>query len=137
MYFKSDSSLNIVFDGTCSIDPDLSPQTNGPTQQGLSYTFECWRPCEPTPVHNASDPLWEFVPWSWPANPYNTSSSSDASGCPVNDSSYESTEGCFRPLGLHISGPLTTYYLSNWTTGSYPLEHTAANTINKVCHQCF
>lgn len=135
MYFKSDSELNLVIDGSCSIDPDLSPQSHGPTQQGLSYTYECWRSCEPTPVHNESDPLWGFVPWSWPDNPYSYANASNTIGCKWNDSFYESDTGCFRPLGFHISGPLTTYYLSNWTTGSYPLGYTSTNTINKVC-QC-
>ena len=128
MSFKADSNLTLVLDGSCSTDPDLSPQTNGPAQQGLSYSFECWRPCETTPFHNASDPFWGFVPWSSPANPYPYTSS-----CFVNDSSYESNKGCFRPLGFHIAGPLTTYYLSDWKNGHYPLNYTSSATINRVC----
>lgn len=133
MFFKSDSALNLVLDGSCSTDPDLSPQTYGPAEQGLSYTFECYRECEPSPVHNASDSLWGFVPWSFPDNPYNKSGLFNASGCPSTNSSYQSNKGCFRPLDFHISGPLTTYHLSNWTKTNYPLGYTDSNTINRVC----
>ena len=128
MTLKADSSFNLVLDGSCSTDPDLSPQTTGPAQQGLSYSFECYRPCESTPYHNKSDPLWGFVSWGSPANP-NTYTTS----CFANGTNYESNTGCFRPLDLHIAGPLNTYYLSDWTNGTYPLNYTSINTINQVC----
>ncbi len=125
MTVKADPGLTLTFDASCSTDPDLSPEEFGPSEQGLSYTFECYRPCESQPVHNASDPLWSFVDWDNKTNPYCTS-------CVENGTSLE---GCFVPYNFHVAGPLSFYNQSEWESSeTYPLSvDSSVDNINKVC----
>ena len=124
MALVQDALTSLVLDASCSADPDLSPQIYGPAQQGLSYTFECYRPCESAPVHNTSDPLWGFVNWTDPSIHYTTT-------CTENGTS---NTGCFVPFNFHISGPLTTYSISDWTGAApYPISYNPAlDDINTV-----
>ena len=127
MALAADALTSLVLDASCSTDPDLSPQQYGPAAQGLSYTFECYRPCESAPVHNTSDPMWGFVNWSNPTTHYTTS-------CVENGTSLT---GCFVPFNFHVSGPLTQYDYSDWTAPTYPiLYNPAVDNINNVIYSC-
>lgn len=124
MALVRDALTSLVLDASCSVDPDLSPQLYDPSQQGLSYTFECYRPCESAPVHNESDSLWAFVNWTDPTTHYSTN-------CAENGTS---NTGCFVPFNFHISGPLMAHSISDWDSTNYPIPYSPAvddiNTVN-------
>lgn len=123
MALVADALTSLVLDASCSMDPDLSPQLYGISQQGLSYTFECYRPCESAPIHNVTDTLWRFVNWTDPSTHYTTS---------CFENGYSNT-GCFVPFNFHISGPLKSLSISDWTSATYPIPYVSAmDNINRV-----
>ena len=123
MAIATDALTSLVLDASCSTDPDLSPQQYGPAEQGLTYTFECYRHCESVPIHNVSNPMYPFINWTDPSTHYNTSCVEKTT----------SNTGCFVPFNFHMSGPVPSYRLNDWYNPTYPLSfNPTINNINKV-----
>ena len=122
---RHDTNNTFRLDGSCSRDPDL-PDTTGPSEQGLIYSFECHRVCQSQPQHYAN---WAFRNWDNITNPFKTNcKNEETSGSLI---TVVDPNGCFRP-SFHVAGPLNYTIREAWQNlDNYPIK--GKLEIDEVC----
>lgn len=119
-----DAKNAVTLNAGCSSDPDRWPSE----PQGLTFSWLCFRGCETAPKFTADD---DFIPWNTASNPYNSTCQRPSN---MAGSTGVSSQGCFMPLGVHISGPILRRNLMDWSSSNplNPLKVHPEETGNKV-----